>query len=522
MEDQADQINDQEKQLRNEMLFTLSERDRGTLAMVVTPNEWKQKELHGFLKDHLKEYTFFDLDLTAHTYTSLYRALQELLPKTVQQSEPVQYLVNVTGLESSLYKTEDGRIEFSPLVAQLNFERELIFNQPYIILLWVSEGFDKEVQKKAPDLMHWMSKRFVFKDGGPDGMTVAEEAVEYGVVRKKGKVKERLERIAQLEETWERLCLYNKDQARLVRDKINLLRLLGKEYAAAFMYDKAEDAFLKAIALDHKIGAGLEGRLLFETGEFYYDFNKYELSLQYLLKALEAEKIQENGDIRSTLHMIGMAYQGLRKWGEALKYYTQALEWCEKNGFEYGLGNTYHQIGMVYEEQRQWGEAMQNYQQALEGYEKTGNEYELGGTYHQIGIVFQQQGKWAEALKNYEQALKWKEKTGNEYGMGLTYHQIGIAYAEQAKWEEALTAYEEALEWMKKTGNEYGMGLTYHQIGRVYEEMGEYAKALDYFEIGNKNDLQHNDPQLSIGQSSLARIRKKLAEAQSPNPDTTP
>ena len=504
------------------MLFTLSERNRGTLSMVVTSNEWKRNELYRFLKGHLKEYTFFDLDLTAHTYTSLYRALQELLPKTVLQSEPVQYLVSVTGLESSLYKTEDGRIEFSSLVAQLNFERELIFNQPYIVLLWVGEGFDRELQRKAPDLMHWMSKRFVFKDEGPDGMTVAEEAIEYGTVRKKGNIPERLERIAQLEETWERLCLYNEDRARLIRDKINLLRLLGKEYAATFMYAKAEEAFLKAIALDHKIGAGLEDSLFFETGDFYYAFNKYELSLQYLLNALEIEKKHQKSEIGSTYHKIGMAYQGLRKWDEALKYYTQALEWCEKTGNEYALGATHHQIGRVYQEQRQWGKAMQNYQQALEWYKKTDNEIELGGTYHSIGRVFEDQKKWNEALKNYKLALKWNISKQNEYEIGSTYHQIGVVYAQQAKWSDAMKAYEEALDWMKKTGDEYDLGATYHQIGRVYEEKGEYATALDYFERANENDLLHNHPNLFLDQSSLARVREKLAASQSSNPGTTP
>ena len=63
MEDQA-QISEQEKQERNEMLFTLSERDRGTLAMAITPNEWKRKEVYHFLKEHLKEYSFFVLPST--------------------------------------------------------------------------------------------------------------------------------------------------------------------------------------------------------------------------------------------------------------------------------------------------------------------------------------------------------------------------------------------------------------------------------------------------------------------------
>ena len=557
MADQAGEINEQEKQTRNEMLFTLSERDRGTLAMVITSNEWKRKELYRFLKEHLKEYTFFDLDLTSHTYTSLFRALQELLPQTVLQSEPVQYLVNVTGLESSLYKTEDGRIEFSSLIAQLNFERELIFNQPYIILLWTSQGFDRELQRKAPDLMHWMSKRFVFEEEGPDGMEVAEAAIEYGEVQKKGKIPERQERIRQLEETWEKLCLHNKDQARLIKDKINLLRLLGKEYGAAFDLPKAEDAFQKAIALNKKIDAGLEGELFYELGLIYNDFDRHELALKCFLQAFEFAEKKENPLLVDIYHMLGMAYQGQRKWKEALKNYESALRLYKKAGNGHGSGGTYHQIGMVYQTQRKWEEALKNYELALEWYKKTGNEYELGGTYHQVGRVYEDQRKWEEALKNYELALEWKKKTDNEYQLGSTYQQIGRVYEDQRKWEEALKNYELALEWKKKTGNEYELGITYHQIGRVYEdqrkweealknyelalelykktgneyrlgstyhqlgraeeEKGDLSTALDFYQKAFDNQFRYDHPNLPISQRSLERIRQKLND-QAPTP----
>jgi tetratricopeptide (TPR) repeat protein len=512
----ADEISEQEKQTRNEMLFTRSDRDRGTLAMAITPNAWKRKEIYRFLKEHLDEYSFFDLDLTSHTYTSLNRALQELLPKSILESEPVQYLVNITGLESSLYKTEDGKIEFSSLVAQLNFERELIFNQPYIILLWISEGFDKELQKKAPDLMHWMSKRFVFEENGPDGMEVAEAAIEYGTVRKKGKIPERLDRIRQLEETWEKLCLHNVDKARLIKDKINLLRLLGKEYAAAFEFQKAEEAFQKALALNAKIKADLDGELLFEIGDFYYDFNRFELALKYFQKSLEWAKKYGRPDIGNVYHMIGMVYQHQRQMKKALQSYRQALEWSEKENSGYYFGSTYHQIGMVYEKQRKWEDSLRYFRLALDWKEKTGNDYELGSTYHQIGRVYEEQRKWDEALRYYQLALDSNKKVGNEYALGGAYHQMGMVYEEQQMWEESLKYYQLALETYKEAGNEYGLGGTYQQVGRVEEKLGEYGSALAYFEKAVENALQYNHPELALAQRSLDRIRQKIKDQQRP------
>jgi tetratricopeptide (TPR) repeat protein len=482
MAEEANEISEQEKQQRNEMLFTLSDRDRGTLAMIVTGNEWKRKELYRFLKAHLQEYIFTDIDLTPHNYTSLFRAMQELLPENIQQSDPVRYLISVTGLESSLYKTGDGKIEFSALIAQLNFERELIYNQPYIILLWTTEGFDKELQKKAPDLMHWMSKRFVFNEDRSDGFEVAEEAISYGLVNKQGKIPERLERIRQLQETWEKLCLYNEDQARLIKDKINLLRLLGKEYGAAFDFASAEEAFKKAIALGNKIESTQRGELFYELSELYYDFKKYELALTYSQMTFDFAERSGSPDLADIYHMIGMSFQGNRKWGEALQNYRQALELKIKAGNEYDLGNTYHQIGRVYEEQHKWGEALRNYQQALDWYGTTGNEYKHGNTYHQIGRVYEQQNKWEEALKNYQQALEWYRKTGNDYEMGDTYHQIGRVYEQQNKWEEALKNYQQALDLKIKTSNEYGLGITYHQTGMVYQGQREWEEALKNYQ----------------------------------------
>jgi len=404
MAEPADEISEQEKQTRNEMLFTLSERDRGTLAIAVTPNEWEKKEIY----------------------------------------------------------------------------RELIFNQPYIILLWISEGFDKELQKKAPDLMHWMSKRFVFEENGPDGMEAAEATIEYGTMSKRGKIPERLERIRQLEETWEKLCYHNEDKKRLIKDKINLLRLLGKEYAAAFMYAKAEEAFLKAIALDHKVGAGLEGQLLYETGGFYYGFKKYELSLHYFLKALEVEKNRENSDIRNIYYMIGMVYQGLHQWDDALT----------------------------------------NYVAALEAYKATNDGYSLGGTFHQLGMLYQDQGKWVEALENFRLALEWDQKTGNEYRMGRHFQLIGIIYEQQQNWDKALENYEQALVWKQRSGNDYELGHTYYPIASVYTKRGEYSQSLDFLTRAYNNFLLYDHSHLPLAETALARIREKLAEAEHPNPDT--
>jgi tetratricopeptide (TPR) repeat protein len=516
MEDETEQISNKEKQVRSQMLFTLSERDRGTLAIIVTSNEWKRKQLYRFLKGHLSEYTFFDLDLTSHSYTSLYKALQELLPEPVRNSNPAQYLISVTGLESSLYTTEDGRIEFSSLVAQLNFERELIFNQPYIILLWVSEGFDHELQRKAPDLMHWMSKRFVFKEEGPDGLEVAETAIAYGPMRKKGKIKERLERVSQLEETWEKLCFYNEDKTRLVRDKINLLILMAREYGEVFEYGKAEEALQKAIALDQKVRLGFASQLYYELGALYYLSNKFENALACFLKSLDQNL--QGRSVGRTFHMIGLTNHRMDNWDAALINYSAAFERYEAEGDWGEFGTTYHQLGNLFQSQRKWIQALDNYKKALEWKERYRDQSSLGVTYHEIGKLHELQGKWNEAINYFEIAIGYFKSAGDEYSLGTSIAEIGRVNEAQQNWREAKDKFQEALDWFEKSGNEAAMSFPYYYLGRIYEDNKDYTNALDCYNKGADIELRFNDPD-SSSRSAASSLRQKLNESP-PNLNT--
>ena len=482
MDEQITIAAENEQQLKNEMLFTLSQRVSGTLTTIVTGNEKQQKELQSFLKEHLKEYQFYNLDLTPHSYTSLHKALTELLPAHIQKAGPAEWLINITGLENNVYKSENGKIEFSSLLPQLNFERELLFNQPHILALWISKSFDNELRKKAPDLMHWLSKRFVFA-GENMSLAMAEEVLDKGLVNQQGRIPKRTERIIELEAAWERLCMDDADKERLIKDKINILILLGKEYREAFDFIESVDALKKALSLSEKIELKNSGEIAYNLGKTYLQFNKFNEALLYFQQSLklEQERRYENS-FGAIYHVIGMVYEEQRKWPEALDNYQKAIDWYTKTGNEFTLGSTYHHIGRVHEKQRKWPEALDNYKKAIDWNTKTGNEFELGGTYHQIGMVHEEQWKWHEALDNYQKAIDWKTKTENEFALGGTYHQIGMVYEEQRKWPEALDNYKKAIDWNTKTGNEFGLGNTYHNKGMVYEKQRKWPEALDNYQ----------------------------------------
>ncbi len=414
----------------DELLFSLHYRDRPTVVFLETNNPRTAATLRQFLADNLSEYRFYDIDLTPHPTTSLLRTLAQTLPAEVSNSQPVQYVVNVQGLENSLLVSRDGRIQDSDLTAQLNLERELLFrNVPYLIILWADTRFFHTLQREAPDFWSWVTYKFRFVDS--EAQTPDQHPpLPAKRLLKAGNIPDRSQRINELETTLNQLNQNTEDKIRLQKDKVSILHLLAQEYEQRYEFKKAEVAYLKAIAIAERINADN-----FQLGQMGFD--------------------------------LATLYLKTREFDKALLGYETVKSRL----------------------------APQEY---------------LGGTYHQIGRVYQAQRNLTDALANYQKAIDWKTKTGNEFDLGNTYHQIGMVYEEQRNWTDALANYQKAIDWKTKTGNEFELGGTYHQIGMVYEEQAAFETALEWYQRSIENLTQFNNPNLSIGQESLARVQTAI------------
>lgn len=425
----------------NELVFALGGRDEPTVALVECASLAKRRELEAELARRMPEYQFYPLDVTPYTVTSLLGTLNEHLPAAIRESQPVSWVVNVHGLENSRLLGQDGQLT-SPLTAQLNLERELLFRRvPYLIVLWGDADFFRTLQREAPDFWHWVTYRFRFEDHTARPVA-ALPPLPPERLPGPGNVAERQARITELRERYDHLALDDSDKKRLLKDKIDILSLLGAEYREAFIYPEAADAYRMAIALQERLRGDNNAQAALWLGLG----SVYELQ-KYLPAALTAYKkcqaLTSDANIAIVFHQLGQVYRTQKNWVLALENYQQALEWEQRSNNESQTGRTYHSIGMLYEKQGQWALALDNYSKALEWQQRSGDNSRLGNTYHQIGITYQRQGQWVRARESYEQALEWQKRVGNEFGMGGTYFQLGHLYAEK-------TLYTEAFFWLTK------------------------------------------------------------------------
>lgn len=438
----------------DELVFALGQRDQPTVALIECASLAKRRELEAQMAERMPEYRFHVLDVTPFAVTSLLHTLNEHLPEEIKASAPVTWVVQVHGLEDSYLLNQEGDFVPSPLTAQLNLERELLFRSvPYLIVLWGDAGFFRALQREAPDFWHWVTYRFRFEDH--TARPVAEmPPLPPERLSGEGNVPERQARIAELKERAEHTSLDDVNKLRRIRDKATLLSLLGDEYTEAFQYEDAAKAYRDAIALLERTGGIADGRAKTwaSLGNAYQQLEQYPQALAALERSRE---LADDLNQCVVYHQIGLVYQAQKQWVPALENYQLALRWMERRGDGNGRGGAYHQIGVVYAGQQQWSLAFANYRQAIKWYQRTGEDTKVGGSYHQIGIAYQRQKRWALAMKNYRLALDWYERTGNEFATGGTYYQIARVYGERRMFWEALPFFEKAIACFTKYGDPF-------------------------------------------------------------------
>ncbi len=538
--------------LLDELQFTLQDRKEPTLVMISVPTYDLQVKVLSKLKDRLSQYQFYDIDLTPFQVISLHQTLQEKLPKSITESERITYCVNVFGLENSRLSSEDGKIVDSGMIAQLNFEREIIFRKPnYITILWGDHDFFIQLQRKAPDLWSWVTNFFVFKqDEIHQEKELSPQPHEIPA-----KLPVREEYIKSLKDKLEHLPLNDTDKGRAMRERLNLYSLLADEYAKYFDFENAKKYYENAIGVAEKLkvkGYDIE-KLFFDYGTLNLDFRNFGVALKIYQRLLDESFQNDNViNVGNIYHNVGRVYQEQRNWSKAienfeksikwhnatgqfdqigiayghigivwffqknwdksLRNYKIAIEWIEKTGQEHQLGGIFHNIGILYEEQKKWEEALENFHKSIDLKGKTGQEHQIGGSFVCIGNIFLEQKKWITSLEYYKKAIFWNKKTGQEYQLGIIYHNIGMLYKEQRRFDESLKSYQKAIYQKAKSGREYELGETYYHIGLLYEEQENNTFALENFEKALSFVPEYFEEEKEFIKESIERVNDKLSE----------
>ena len=167
------------------LVFALTQREKTTIAIGIYDKEDTcDKAIAYISKQFTAQKTCF-FDLFGQKITSLLAYCRENLPKSENDNLPI---VHITRIDPLLFISENHKVKSSPLVAQINMERELLFHEVQaLMVIWLTrEGYNR-LRMDAPDFMDWVVAAFTFESDGSETTQALSFDIPKQSIEDKGK-----------------------------------------------------------------------------------------------------------------------------------------------------------------------------------------------------------------------------------------------------------------------------------------------------------------------------------------------
>lgn len=214
---------------------------------------------------------------------------------------------------------------------------------------------------------------------------------------------------------------------------IGELHRLQKNYSHTFEYI---DQALK-MAHKHRLVA-LEYEALAIKGTTYIDLEQFDKVEAVAFEALKAVSITNDSTLFSRAYNgLAIAKSCLKKYDEAIDYYTKALHIKQKTKDYARLVILYHNIADLYRSSSQYDKAILNFKKSLHYTELRGDVLAAGVMLRNIGEMYHKKLAYAEAEKYLKQSELNVKKAGSLFESNATYKLLASNYAALHDFKQA-------------------------------------------------------------------------------------
>ncbi len=262
---------------------------------------------------------------------------------------------------------------------------------------------------------------------------------------------------------------------------LNALLAMGQLEVRAGKAQAALDPLNRALSLTVEVDNPEEkAKILQGIGMAYEVLNKFDEALRNFQQSIDINHALGNkGGVAASLREVANVQASQGKSDAALISYGQALNLNREIGAKKSIADTYIDMGVLLEGRGQYDKALQLYKESLQMQRDLGDESNQGVCLNNIGNVYLAQGKTDDALTYYQQALQLREKLGVAIDVAETLHNLGEGYARIAQFDNAMSSYIRALDLRRKAGDSLGAALESHSTGMVFLYQGRYGAAVN-------------------------------------------
>lgn len=298
----------------------------------------------------------------------------------------------------------------------------------------------------------------------------------------------------------------------------------GSEQYQARQFDAAIQSWQGALKLYQKQqDLPKEGLILGSLGLAYEGLGNYRQAVDYFQQSLSVvQKTGERSVEASILGNLGNNHLRLSNYAEALKSYEQSLAIWKTLGDRANQGQVLRGLGNVQIALGNYSKALDLHQQSLEIARSEGDLIGTTYSYNSLGAIHANQGNYQQASKFYQQSLSAAKEIGDgtisQTLQAQSLYNLGTVEHSQNNFAQALEYYQQSLELARTSKDIHLEGRASQGIGGAYTSLGNYSQALEYLEKGLVIAKQVGDRQLeatalhSLGGTLWKAGRAKEAE----------
>ncbi|MFE2443203.1 tetratricopeptide repeat protein [Streptomyces sp. NPDC059426] len=195
------------------------------------------------------------------------------------------------------------------------------------------------------------------------------------------------------------------------------------------------------------------------------------------------------------LNQLGLAFAGLRRFGEAIDAHDKAAIVYRGLGDRDGEAGALTNLGSALTELRRFDDAITAHTQAVAIFRETGDGQREGHALSNLGITLNELRRFDDALNAYTRAATIFNKTGNRQDAAHALNNAGGVLTELRQFERAIEFHAAAATILRTHGDRHGEALAFNNLGRALVGLRRFDQAINahakaaaiYREVGDRH-----------------------------------
>ncbi|GAB3331082.1 hypothetical protein GCM10027299_36570 [Larkinella ripae] len=226
----------------------------------------------------------------------------------------------------------------------------------------------------------------------------------------------------------------------------------------------------------------LRVQLLNDAVSLYWSVN-IQKAEHYADEAMQlSRRLNFTRGIGQSFYLKGICHWSQGRYADAIQSTRASLPYLEQAKYTKGLSAAYHNLGVDYNSMGDFSQAIDYYFKSLKAAEKMGEKGNLvmSGTYNAIGVVFEHQQKYDQALQYYW--LSYRKNAGTDpRGQSGVLINIGTVHQLKGDYAKAISYLNQARSGFETIKEPIGVAMSENHLGQVYLKLKQPARAETYF-----------------------------------------